>query len=106
MIKTVLTMKPAPGKTSDLVELFRRESIIDKALSVEGCRNVEVLASDFEVLIAATWDDDDAYERWLAHPERNAKNGELNDLLVEPITASTSGRHYEVALAGFQQGTS
>lgn len=106
MIKTVLTMKPAPGRSDDLVDLFRREAIIDKALSVEGCHNVEVLASEFEVLVAATWEDDDAYERWLAHPERNARNVELNHLLVEPITATTAGGRYEVALAGSQEGTS
>ncbi len=104
MIKTVLTMRPAPGRTGDLVELFRRESIIDKALTVKGCHNVEVLASELEVLVAATWEDDAAYERWLAHPERNATNVELNDLLIEPISETTSGGRYEVALAGSQEG--
>ena len=106
MIKTVLTMKPAPGRAADLVELFRREAIIDKALTVQGCHNVEVLASELEVLIAATWEDDDAYERWLQHPERNSTNVELNDLLIEPITATTAGGRYEVALAGSQEDAS
>lgn len=100
VIRTVLTLKTKPGLVAAVVELFESEGIIDRALSVEGCSSVEVWTGTEEVLVIGTWADDEAYQAWLAHPERNASNGALNELLDAPVSAGRHGNSYALALAG------
>lgn len=100
MIRTVLTLKTKPGLAEAVVRLFESEGIIDRALSVEGCRRVEVWVGADEVLVMGTWVDAQAYHAWLAHPERNASNERLNELLDAPVSAGSRGGSYALALAG------
>lgn len=100
MIRTVLTLKTKPGLAEAVVHLFDSEGIIDRALSVEGCRRVEVWAGADEVLVMGTWVDAEAYRAWLTHPLRNANNDALNELLNAPISAGSHGGSYALALAG------
>ena len=100
MIRTVLALKPKPGLTSEVVELFKSERILERALSVEGCRRVEVWSGSEEVLVMGTWANSRAYQAWLAHPERNASNDALNALLDEPISATSRSGSYTLALSG------
>ena len=100
MIRTVLALKPKPGLADAVVDLFESERIIERALSVEGCRQVEVWAGPDEVLVMGTWADAGAYQAWLAHPERNASNDALNELLDQPISAASRGGSYTLALSG------
>ena len=104
MIRTVLTLKPKPGLTSAVVELFKSERIIEHALSVEGCRRIEVWSGSEEVLVMGTWANSQAYQAWLAHPERNASNDALNQLLDEPIAATSRSGSYALALCGDRLG--
>ena len=100
MIRTVLALKPKPGLAGAVVELFKNEQIIERALSVEGCRRVEVWSGSEEVLVMGTWAGSQAYQAWLAHPERNASNKALNELLDEPISATSRSGSYTLALSG------
>ncbi len=100
MIRTVLALRPKPGLADAVVELFKSERIIERALSVEGCRQVEVWAGADEVLVMGTWADSRAYQAWLAHPERNTSNEALNELLDQPISATSRGGSYTLALSG------
>ncbi|MEM8922193.1 MAG: antibiotic biosynthesis monooxygenase family protein [Actinomycetota bacterium] len=102
MIRSVLKMTPRPGRADDVVDLFRRAQVIERALGVEGCHDVSLLLSDDEILVTASWADADAYQAWIDHPERNAMGDDLNDLLVDPITAESVAGLYRVALAGSQ----
>ena len=100
MIRTVLALKPKPGMASAVVELFRSERIIERALSVEGCCQVELWSGSGEVLVMGTWADSTAYAAWLAHPERNSNNDALSQLLIDPITDASRSRTYTLALSG------
>ncbi len=100
MIRTVLALRPKPGLTGAVVELFASEGIIERALSVEGCHRVEIWSGTDEVLVMGTWADSRAYQAWLAHPERNASNEALNALLDQPISATSRGGSYTLALFG------
>lgn len=100
MIRTVLTLRPKPGSSDAVVELFERERIVERALTVEGCCGVEVWANPTEVLVMATWTAPSAYQAWLDHPQRNASNEELNELLDEPLTHGSRGAAYTLALSG------
>lgn len=100
MIRTVLALRPKPGLTGAVVELFASEGIIERALSVEGCHRVEIWSGTDEVLVMGTWADSRAYQAWLAHPERNASNEALNALLDQPISTTSRGGSYTLALSG------
>ncbi|WP_419921057.1 antibiotic biosynthesis monooxygenase family protein [Candidatus Poriferisodalis sp.] len=102
MIRTVLALKPKPGMTDAVVELFDEEGIVERALTVEGCLGVEVWAGPDDVLVMGTWVDPEAYQAWLEHPQRNATNDVLNELLNVPITAHSHGGSYALALSGGQ----
>ena len=105
MIRSVLAMKPKPGRAGDVVELFQQEQIIEKALTVDGCHDVSVLKRDTDILVTATWSDAAAYQRWIDHPERNSSSDELNALLVDAITAESVGGLYDVALTRSAEGS-
>ncbi len=100
MIRTVLALSPRPGRTRDIVDLFEQQRVIDHALTVDGCRGVEIWEGSGHLLVVATWDSPGAYQSWLDHPARNAGNDALNELLLEPISPAHEGDRYELVLAG------
>lgn len=102
--RTVLTLKPRPGLAGEIIDLFRREGIIDQALLVDGCHRVEIWQGTEELLVVGTWAHAEAYRRWLSHPARDANNDELNALLLEPVEASSPGGLFELTLAGSSRG--
>lgn len=102
--RTVLTLKPRPGQAGEVVDLFRREGIIDQALLVDGCHRVEIWQGTEELLVIGTWAHAEAYRTWLSHPARDANNDELNALLLEPVEASSPGGLFELTLGGSSRG--
>jgi len=104
VIRSVLVLKPKPGKAGDVVQLFQEEGIIERALTVDGCHDVSVLSSEADILVTATWDDAAAYQAWIDHPERNSSSDELNALLTNTIDARSVAALYDVALTGSAEG--
>ena len=102
--RTVLTLKPRPGLSGAVIDLFRREGIIDRALLVDGCHRVEIWQGADELLVIGTWADAEAYQAWLEHPARSANNDELDSLLLVPVEASSPGGLFELALSGGGNG--
>lgn len=100
MICSVLEMRPKPGLNGDIVEHFQAERIFERALAVEGCHDVQLLEQDGQILVLAWWKDAAAYQVWVDHPQRHQGRDRLNDLLVEPVTTSTVGGVFSVALHG------
>ncbi len=83
-----------------MIDLFERESIVDHALSLDGCRSVEIWEGEGEVLATATWDSTESYEAWVNHPVRSAAAGALNELLDTPIPGELRGGRYTLTLSG------
>ena len=102
--RTVLTLKPRPGLSGAVIELFQREGIIDRALLVDGCHRVEIWQGADELLVIGTWANAEAYQTWLEHPSRNRNNDELDALLLMPVEASSPGGLFELALSGGGNG--
>lgn len=69
----------------DLVAVFQRHRILETASQVEGCRGVYLArgsADDtHQAYAVGLWDDTDAYQRWLDHPERQVASDDINSLL-------------------------
>ena len=102
--RTVLTLRPRPGLSGAVIELFRREGIINRALLMDGCHRVEIWQGADELLVVGTWADAEAYQAWLEHPSRSANNDQLDALLLVPVEASSPGGLFELALSGDGNG--
>ena len=95
----MLPMVPKPGALADLVQLFKDEEIFERAQATEGCIDVMMLQQPDQVIVIGFWEDEDAYQRWVDHPERGNGNADINALLAEPISTDVVGGMFDVALA-------
>jgi len=93
--RSVLTIQTKPGCRDELVELFSRLQILEKASRQEGFISCEVqvpVDDDDHVLVTATWTSPDAYRGWLENPVREEMRPDLEALAVgEP-----ESRVYEI----------
>lgn len=98
MIRTVLTLKVAPGQADALVETFRELQILETSIAQEGCLATEIAVSEdqSEAIVTATWADRGAYARWTARDDRGSHEESIGRCLREPMTAETVGATYEV----------
>jgi heme-degrading monooxygenase HmoA len=94
---TVLQFTTHPGQRDAFVEAFKRAKVLEAASQVEGFRSAQLLVpSDPEanhVVVTARWDDEAAYGRWLAHPDRE----KINAALLQFVTETPAGSMYTVA---------
>jgi hypothetical protein len=74
MIRTYLILRPTPGSLEPLVEYYRREGVIEAAVpyglllgALAHPRN-----SAATIAVGSLWTDTNAYDSWLAAPERDA----------------------------------
>lgn len=98
MIRTVLTLKLAPGEADGLVKTFRDLGILETSIAQDGCLATEISISDDEsdAIVTATWSNADAYSRWTSRTDRGSHSERLSRHLREPLTAETVGRIYEI----------
>ena len=80
MIISVLPFDLKPGKISEFGDVFVQNQILEKAIEVEGCRQLMItqsLETSDQMFIVGIWDDEVAYQRWMDHPERGEGADEL-----------------------------
>lgn len=96
MIRSVLTLRPAPDQVDAVLSLYRRESILQESLDLTRATASEIAAAtdgSGEIIVTAVWPDEAAYQEWLDHPNRGRTAPELTVLLG---TAVTAGRLYAI----------
>jgi heme-degrading monooxygenase HmoA len=98
VIRTVLTLKIAPGEAASLVTTFRELGILETSIAQEGCLATEIAVSEdeTEAIVTATWSDRDAYARWTSRTDRGSHGERISAHLREPLTAETIGSIYEI----------
>jgi quinol monooxygenase YgiN len=98
MIRTVLSLRLAPGEADGLIATFRDLAILETSIAQEGCLATEISVSEdeSEAIVTATWSDADAYARWTSRTDRGSHSEQLSRHLREPLTAETVGRVYKV----------
>jgi heme-degrading monooxygenase HmoA len=96
--RSVLTIRTKPGRRDELVELFTRLQILEKASRQEGFISSEVQVpvdgDDDHVLVTAEWTSAEAYQGWLDNPVREEMRPELERL----ADGEPEGRVYEIVL--------
>lgn len=84
MTRSVLVIRAKPGRLDELVELFSRLQVLEKASRQEGFVSCEVQVpadGDEHVLVTALWTSPDAYQGWLDNPVREEMRPELEELV-------------------------
>ena len=93
--RSILFIRTKPGRRDELVELFTRLEILEKASRQEGFISSEVqvpVDDDDHIVVTATWTSPDAYRGWLENPIREEMRPELERLAAgEP-----ESRVYEI----------
>lgn len=98
LARSLLYLRPLEGRRDELIALFERLGIPERALQQDGCLSVElqVVPDESEpVLVTALWSHRDAYDGWLANPWRESVQPELEALLTD----QPEGTVYDIRLA-------
>jgi len=102
MIRTYLRFRVAEGAADGLVDLFRKEQILETAITQPGCRSAELTLSrdGSSAIVTATWDNPQAYEAWTQRSDRGHLSQRLNQYLSEPIDTGATGASYHIVHTG------
>lgn len=99
MIVSVLQFDLVPGARERLHEVFRRYRILETAITVEGCWTLSLSApenDDSHAWVIGYWEDRDAYQRWLDHPERGAATEDLMELMAGDFDPRAAAQIHDV----------
>jgi heme-degrading monooxygenase HmoA len=84
MIMTFLTFNLNPGNEEKMKEVFLKWNILETSIQVEGCYKLALVAPQERadrVHVVGFWEDNQAYQRWIDHPERGAAVEDISALL-------------------------
>lgn len=101
LIRSVLYVHVKSGKAAAVVDYYRRERVLETALTQPGCLAADIhvpLEEGKPLLVTALWQSPEAYQGWLDNPVRRTFSGELDGLVDEDL-ADTGGALYELAHA-------
>ena len=97
MIRSVLTLHTAPGRAESVLDLYRREAILQESLDLTRALSSEIARAvdgSGEIIVTAIWPDEAAYQEWLDHPNRGRATPELAALLADARVGA--GRLYAI----------
>lgn len=86
MIRSVLTLHTTPEQAASVMELYRREAILQESLDLTRAVASEIstaIDGSGEIIVTALWPDEAAYQEWLDHPKRGRAAPELSALLAD-----------------------
>ena len=84
MIRTVLTLRVAPERVAEVVEMYKQQDILQRSLDLtEALRSELSVATDGSgvVMVTAVWPSVEAYQAWLDNPWRRESSDRLDTLL-------------------------
>ena len=102
MIRSVLYLEPKDGDYEAVVDFYRREDLLGRAVRQPGCLGSELHVPTGggrgPILVTALWTDPEAYEEWVSSPVRAAGSAELAEL-VQGLDEKTRGETYSVVIS-------
>lgn len=101
MIRSVLSLRAAAGKSAALESLYDQWQVLARAREFSGCREAVLLRSIDDTsathLVTADWDTAEDYQRWVDDPWRSVVSQQLAALLDQDEGEPVVGRLYEFA---------
>jgi hypothetical protein len=73
MIRSILSLYPAPDRVDDVLAVYRDADILQYSLDESRAVASEIsvaIDGSGEMLVTALWPDPEAYQEWLDHPNR------------------------------------
>ena len=101
MIRSVLYVEPKDGDYDAVVEFYRREDVLGRALRQPGCLGSELqvpTSGSGPMLVTALWSSAEAYQGWVSSPVRGAGSAALAELVQGRLDESTRGETYTVVI--------
>lgn len=101
MIRSVLYLEPKDGDYDAVVEFYRREDVLGRALRQPGCLGSELqvpTSGSGPILVTALWSSAEAYQGWVSSPVRAAGAAALAELVQGRLDESTRGETYTVVI--------
>jgi heme-degrading monooxygenase HmoA len=100
MVRSILTLRAAPGREADLEAYFAEAGILERARAFPGCRGTELLRrldpGAGTHVVVADWDSHEDYRRWQADPWRRQSSAGLLALLSPETDATLPGGVYDL----------
>lgn len=96
LARSLLYMQPVKGRRDEVIALFERLGVPERALQQDGCLSVELQVApevSEPLLVTALWADRSAYDGWLANPWRESVTPQLEELLIEPPAGTVYDIH-------------
>jgi heme-degrading monooxygenase HmoA len=85
MIRSVLSLRAAPGQAKAIEEFYAERGVIERSLQFPGCRDSVLLRATtggaVTHLVIADWETAADYENWVSDPWRDAVSRDLAALL-------------------------
>ena len=101
-VRSVLYLEPRAGDVAALVDYYRREDVLGRAMRQPGCLGCELQVprdGAGPVLVTALWESAAAYDGWVANPWRRESADALGALVEGGMGPGTRGQVYEVVIA-------
>ncbi len=101
VIRSVLYLEPKDGDYDAVVEFYRREDVLGRALCQPGCLGSELQVPTSgigPILVTALWISPDAYQGWVSNPVRAAGSAALAEHVQGSLDESTRGETYTVVI--------
>ncbi len=93
MIRTLLNLYPKNNEQSPVIEYFLEKQVLEQSSKTRGFISAE-LSMPLEsgpMLVTATWEDLNAYNRWVNDPWRGQSSELLAKLLDQDLNPKTKG---------------
>jgi Antibiotic biosynthesis monooxygenase len=101
VIRSVLYLEPKDGNYDSVVDFYRREDVLGRALRQPGCLGSELqvpTGGSGPILVTALWTGPEAYDGWVSSPVRAAGSADLAEL-VQGLDEATRGETYTVVIS-------
>lgn len=108
MILSVLPFELKQGRRNDLEKVFQEHQILEKAIEVEGCKQLFLTSPSNDpdkVFVVGLWENPEAYQRWMDHPQRGAGTDELLNLVVGGFDPTAPAQHWNVLRSISEEST-
>jgi heme-degrading monooxygenase HmoA len=97
MIRTTLNLQPKNANQSEVIRYFVEKRVLERSSRTLGFISAELYASmdNSSMLVTATWQDQNSYQRWVSDPWRAKSSEALSQLLDQELNAKTKGSIFQ-----------
>lgn len=108
MILSVLPFDLKQGCKDEFEKVFEQNQILERAIEVEGCKQLFITSPTDDpnkVFVVGLWENPEAYQRWMDHPQRGVGTEELLNLVSGGFDPAAPAQHWNVLRSISEEST-